>query len=246
MVNIVIYADFASPACYLASRRVDALIAAGIEVEWRAVEWDPRIPATGSSLVGGELETEVRRLSRLLLPSETLPWSGPRIVPNTQAAISGYAEAHRAGVGDDVRRLLYSAYWVDGIDIGSPKELWPRLSGPIMRGHSESWPLRESGYAIAMSGGPVTTGAWRCINAWREEWAGLGTREVPALVAGAGSAVTGETALRWLEKELIRHHAMTDPQLPEPSRYPPVVVRPHQTWVSQVGGTWANAWKAGS
>jgi len=39
-MGLIVYSDFSCPECYLASRRVDALRAAGVEVDWRAVEHD--------------------------------------------------------------------------------------------------------------------------------------------------------------------------------------------------------------
>jgi hypothetical protein len=46
-VDLVVYADFTNPQSRLASRRVDALRAAGVAVDWRAVESQPRVPVTG-------------------------------------------------------------------------------------------------------------------------------------------------------------------------------------------------------
>ncbi|HEX5494248.1 MAG TPA: DsbA family protein [Mycobacteriales bacterium] len=245
---LIVYADFASPECYLASRRVDALLAAGVAVGWRAVEYDPARPVTGRSLDPADrarTEDRMASLAALMLPGEKLPWMPPRLVPNTEAAVSGYAEACGAGVGDDVRRLLYAAYWVDGADIGSPEVLRRRLVGPILRGRSSSWPLRESGYAVAVSRGPVTTGAWRQIRAWRDEWARLGTGAVPTLVADNGLPVSGEAALRRLAEEILRSEAVIGLDLLDSARYPAMAVQPSRAWVSQVGGPWANAWKTG-
>ena len=169
--------------------------------------------------------------------------AAPRLLPKTVAAVSGYAEAYGAGVGDDVRRLLYAAYWVDSADIGSPEVLRRRLTGPILRGRSPSWPLRESGYTVAVSRGPITTSAWRRIRVWREEWASTGTGAVPTLVVGGGSPSTGEAALRRLEKEILRAGAEIDPDLPDPAKYPAMPVRPSKEWVSEVGGPWSQTWK---
>ena len=35
---LIVYGDFSCPDCYLASRRADALSAAGVTVDWRAVD----------------------------------------------------------------------------------------------------------------------------------------------------------------------------------------------------------------
>lgn len=244
-MTLVLYGDFTSPECYLASRRVDALVAAGVDVDWRVVEYDPQVLPVGRMLGpddGAELERRLSGLTALLLPGEELPWRLPRMVPKTEAAVSGYAEAYGAGVGDDVRRLLFAAYWFDGADIGNPEVLRRRLAGPILRGRSPSSPLRDFGYAVAVNRAPITAGARRRIRAWRDEWAALGTGAVPTLVEDGMSPVTGETALRRLEKEILRSGAVVDPALPDPARYPTLSVRPAKAWVSQVGGRWANTW----
>lgn len=247
-MTVIVYADFAAPECYLASRRVDSLLAAGVPVDWRAVEEHPRQPAAGR-LLGpagqAELERRMAALAALLLPGEELPWTRPRLAPRTEAAVSGYAEAYGAGVADEVRRLLYADYWVEGADIGSPEVLRRRLAGPILRGRSPSWPLREFGYAVAVTGGPITTGAWERMRTWRDEWERLGTAAVPTLVADGGGPVTGEAALRHLEREILRSGAVLDVDLPDPARYPSVPLRPSQTWVTTVGGPWARVWWTG-
>lgn len=100
---LLVYADFASPECYLASRRVDALVAAGVAVDWRAVELNPRQPVTGRPAGPDDQAATSQRmaaLAALLLPHEQLPWQMPRLVPRTEAAVSGYAEAYGAEVGD--------------------------------------------------------------------------------------------------------------------------------------------------
>jgi hypothetical protein len=246
---LVVYADFVSPACYLASRRVDALTAAGVPVDWRAVETDPRLPLGGRRMDAAQhhaLEQELDTLERLLLPDEELPLSVPAFRPNTRGAVSGYAEAYGAGVADDVRRLLFSAYWTHGKDIGSPESLRRLLAGPILRGHSPSVTLSEFGYAVSPSRGPITTDAYRRIRDWSHQREVLGARPLPLLVVDEWLPVSGETALRRLEKELLHAGAPVDPELPDPARYPEVDVRPDLRWLSEIGGPWRHAWKAGA
>lgn len=144
-----------------------------------------------------------------------------------------------------MRRLLYAAYWVDGADIGSPEVLRRLLTGPMLRGDSPAWPLREYGYAVSVSGGPITTDAWRRMRAWREDWQRLDIMELPILVEDGHPPASGEAALRRLEQELLRSHAGLDPELPDPARYPAMPLRPSPQWVSQVGGRWAATWMAG-
>lgn len=245
VVSFVVYADFNCPWSYLASRRVDALVAAGVEVDWRAVEHDPGLPVTGRRLdQDGHIavKEELAAVAELLLPGEELPWALPDLVPNTEAAVAGYAEAYGTPVADDVRRLLFGAYWVDGVDIGDPAKLRTRLAGPILRAQSTADPLRETGFAVSTSRAPMTTSAWRRIRAWRDEWTRLGTGIVPTLVETGRAPLTGASALHRLADEIIRAGAALDPDLPDPARYPAVRVRPPKTWLSGVGGPWARAW----
>jgi hypothetical protein len=165
-----------------------------------------------------------------------------RAVGPPEAAVSGYAEAYGAGVGCDVRRVLFAAYRLDHLDIGNPEVLRKLLAGPIRRGHSPSMPLRDSGYAVSMSGAPITVEAWRRIQAWNREW---DRRGALTLIEEGEPVLRGEDALRRLEKEMIRTGAILNPSRPDPARYPRVAVRPPMEWVSWVGGPWAEAWMRG-
>jgi len=245
-MSLMLYADFGSPACYLASRRVDALNATGLWVDWRAVEVDPRLPVGGRRMSVADrdaLEREFDSLEELLLPGEELPRSVPAFRANTRAAVSGYAEACGAGVADDVRRLLFAAYWTRGADIGGPETLRRLLAGPILRGHSTSVPLSEFGYAVSSGGGPITTEAYRRIRGWSKEWETLDAQPLPLLVVDEWQPVGGEAALRRLEKEIVRAGASIDPVLSDPGRYPGLADPPALPWISEIGGRWRHAWK---
>lgn len=240
-MSMIIYADFARPHCYLASLRVDALRAAGVEVDWRAVEVHPRTPIAGAHLDAAELDrlaTLFAELTGMLLPGEKLPWAMPTLIPKTEAAVSAYAEACGAGVADDVRRLLFTMYWEEGVDIGNPNELRTPLAGPILRGSSTADPLRESGYAVSVNRGPITTGAYNRIFGWRTDWLQLDSQLLPALVDGAVTLI-GADVVRRLGKEISYVDAAPTPDLRNPRRYPEMSVHPLGGWVSQIGRPWA-------
>jgi hypothetical protein len=244
-MGLIVYSDFSCPECYLASRRVDALRAAGVEVDWRAVEHEPGLPVGDRRVLGDEqdgLSAKFAAMGDVLLPAETLPWVMPRIVPKTEAAVSAYAESYGLGVDDDVRRLLFALYWLEGADIGSPTVLRTPLAGPILRVNSDDDPLRESGYAVSVDRGPITTAAYRRIRSWRAEWLELGSSDLPIVLAG-GATLTGIEAVRRLGKEIVYVGATAEPELDDPRRYPLVTVRPQPAWVSQVGGRWRHAYK---
>jgi hypothetical protein len=246
-MGLAVYGDFGSLACCLASRRVDALTAAGISVEWRAVETDPRLPVGGRRMDAAEhdaLERELDGLEALLLPDEALPHTVPAFRPNTHAAVSGYAEAYVAGVADDVRRLLFEAYWTHGTDIGSPDSLRRLLAGPLRGSRSPALPVREFGYAVSPRRSPLTTDAYRRIGDWSHRRELIGDPPVPLLVVDEWQPVSGETALRRLEKELLKAGASVHAALRDPAGHPEPGLRPDPHWISEIGGRWRHTWKA--
>lgn len=244
-MDAIVYGDFASPECYLAARRADELVAAGMSMDWRAVETRPWLPVGGARLSSEEqdrLSSRFAELEGLLFDGEELPWAMRNFAPKTEAAVSAYAEACGSTVADDVRRLLFALYWREGLDIGSPTVLRTPLAGPILRAEADADPLRESGYAVSVDRGPITTDAYRRIRAWRAEWLALGSPDLPVVLVG-GATLSGVEALRRLGKELVSIGADRNPKLGDPRRYPSRGARPPLTWVSQVGGRWRNAYR---
>lgn len=248
-MGLVIYADFTSPESHLANRRAAALAAAGVDIEWRAVEHRPGLPVGGQPFGSREraiVQERMAKVATLLLPGEPLPWVTPGVASNTMAAVSAFAEADGAGVAAEVRRLLFAAYWVEGVNLSDPRALWPRLAATFLSAPGAADPLRESGFAISVSGGPITDGAWRRIRAWRNEWTRLGAAALPVLVADGDSPAEGENALRRLEQEMARTGAALDPGTIDMPEYPVMAVRPSPGWVSEVGGPWAYTWRTGA
>jgi hypothetical protein len=250
-MSLVVFADFTCPECYLASRRADVLAAAGVVVEWRAVEHRRELPVGGSpvggSPVGGspvgsgvlaELERRVATLDGLLLPGEKLPWSAPSVLARTEAAVTALAEAQCAGVGDEVRRLLFELYWQRRVDIGSPAQLRAPLYAPIRGGRSRSDALRYSGYAVTVDRGPITTGAFELIRRWRAQWAELDSPELPAVLVD-GATLHGLEAVRRLGKEIAYIQAPLDQSGPTPDSANRV--HPGPEWTSWVGDPWRTA-----
>ena len=250
--TLVLYGDFSCPLCYLASQRLDALARAGGAVQWRAVEHHPELPVNGLRDDAGSSSAAGRALDNaraLLRPGEQLPAAAPTMVPKTEAAVSAYAEACGAEVADEIRRLLFTAYWVDRVDIGNLEVLHTLLASTFMRGKATSDPIRESGYAVALSRGPITGQAWRLIRSWRQDWQALGAPELPTLWDGI-QAESGERALRQLAAEVDQvptPRGVPDSSVPgarvESGWRPPTTVCPPATWVSQIGDPWKRAYR---
>ncbi len=230
-----LYGDFNCPWSYLAERRARLLADQGVEVDWRAVEHERRRPRRYGDTRFACLREEMDRVERSLLPGERYPYSLTGFVPYTTAAVSGYAEAYGAGVAGRVHGLLFEAFWVHGVDIGNPRLVRTLLVDAIRSGDSDSGCLRDWGYAVDVTGGPVTTTAWRLARRWRQEWQETGKETVPVLYVDEQHLFFGEDAVARLGDELAARGL--DPAR-EPARRAPTRRRPDPpdlSWVSQYG-----------
>lgn len=185
---LIVHADFTDPLSWLASLRVDALVLEGVEVEWRAVRAHATLRVTSAPLD----ESARQRIDAVKAWHDTAALVGeptPRIptppfAPWSRPPVSAFAESVGAGVADHVRSLLFTSFWLEGTDIGNPDTLRRLLTVPILRGRSRAEVLDTSGYAVAIGGGPITTDAWRLVRQWQDDWATLGSPELPVVVEG--------------------------------------------------------------
>lgn len=239
--RIILYGDFNCPWSYLASRRAAVLAAAGVAVDWRAVEHEPWKPRRNSDSSDRfiRLVEEMDKVVAELLPGEALPYSLAGFLPHTEAALSGYAEAYAAGVATNVRHLLFEAFWMHAFDLGDPKVVRTLLVDAIRSGHSPSEPLREWGYAVDVTGGPVSTTAWRLVAAWSGQWRDTGKETVPVLLVDGTAPRFGVDAVQWLGAELLSRGLESRP-VPCPAD--PIVRTGTDlaslSWVSQNGNRW--------
>ena len=218
-MNVIVYGDFNCPYSYLASQRADLLSRAGVAVDWRAVEHDRGPPVTGSRSDRDQAmwDRELAEVASLALPGERVPERPPVLVSNTGAAVAAYAEAVSDDDGDELRRRLFRAIWVQGLHLSSAYEvrrlitavMWPqeditdRLASPefpslLLRDPDMARIVRRSGGTIAPDGGPLTTTGWRRIRRWRQEWLALPSHVIPAVIGPDQNARPGIEGLRYL------------------------------------------------
>jgi DSBA-like thioredoxin domain len=135
-VKVIVYGDFNSLYCYLASQRADRLVREGkADVEWCAVEHRPRLPVIGAKppprSVGAQ--DDLAEAAQLALPGEQLPAGPPAVISNTRAAVSAYAEAVADGIQARLRLRLFEVTWAQGRNMSSAYDvrrvvaalLWP-------------------------------------------------------------------------------------------------------------------------
>jgi hypothetical protein len=250
-----VYGDFSCPWSYLAFRRARVLVATGVEIDWRAVEHDPacsRHSVDRASRFDGlrfdALHAEMDRVVALLLPGEELPYDLAGFVPDTRAAISAYTEARIAGVGWPVAEALFESFWMHGIDIGRSSVLRTILADRLRASASPSEAVREWGYPTDVTGGPISTAAWRLGVGWSSEWAEDEKGVVPMLVLPDGAILRGVDAVEWLGRQVLDAGPVRavshSGARPEPSgRSERAGELPDLGWVTANGGSWLGRYR---
>ncbi|HET6627524.1 MAG TPA: DsbA family protein [Nocardioidaceae bacterium] len=244
--EIVLYVDFTCPWSYLATLRAERLRAAGLHVEWRAVEHAPRRPGNPVSTPTrfDRIRRDTERVLGTLLPGEPFPYSLAGFVPYTRPAVAGYAEAYVAGVAPYVARQLFDAYWLNALALGDPKLVRTLLVEAIRSGRSSSEQGRLWGYAVDVTGAPITAAADRLVRRWRSEWAAMTRVGVPVLVVDGGAPLVGDAAVAWLGDEVLGRGldplADVRPEPPAPGRR---VDAPTVHWATYEGHRWVRAYQ---
>lgn len=192
-VPATVYADFADPRSYVASLRFDALLSNGHpSLLWKPVQHRPTLPRDGVRLdesAHGIRGAELRQAYDTLVLGERCDARNPNFLPHTGVASTVYAAAVEFGVGPQVRRLLFDAYWVGGKDIGDSDTL-RLLTGPFLDFDDNS----EIGIHKKMS-------AHRVARGWQQEWLKMGTPVQLTVVSSQHSAEYGTAALSRLRPE---------------------------------------------
>lgn len=238
--RLAVYGDFNCPWSYLAFRRARVLAAAGVQVEWCAVEHDPWTPGgrdRGRVRIAA-LQEEMHRVLAMLLPGEDLPYDLAGFVPWTRAAVAAYAESHVAGAATSVGRLLFESFWMHGLDLGDAGVLRTLLVDELRGGGSSSEAVHAWGHPVDVTGGPISTAAWQTVGRWRDEWRDSGKEVVPLVLVPDAAPVHGVDAVEWLGRQVqLRGLA---PSVPAAARPAPAYDRdlPALGWITAHGGPW--------
>jgi 2-hydroxychromene-2-carboxylate isomerase len=111
-MKVIVYGDFNCPYSYLASQRSARLARDGMtEIDWRAVEHDPKLAMTGTPADHAVWDKELAEVAALARPGEDAPAAPPPVISNTRAAVAAYAEAVSDGIAGELRRRLFGAIW---------------------------------------------------------------------------------------------------------------------------------------
>lgn len=136
-LTVDIFADPICPWCFVGKRRLERALERagvdGVEVRWRAFQLNPQMPPGGmdrglylaTKFGGSDRARHVYDAIRRAGETESIHFAFTRIqrTPNTVAAHRLLRFALRAGRADAVMEGLFSAYFLEGRDIGNPVEL---------------------------------------------------------------------------------------------------------------------------
>jgi len=169
-LRLVLYGDFNCPFSALASARATELEQRGVAVvDWRGVEHDVTI--TAGELIApdhrDDFERELTEVQSLLAGGEPDRLRLPQTRLNTRLATETYAAASR-DERPALRERLFSAYWVDGLD------------------------LNDAG-GVAVIGGDRRD--QQTAGRWQDEWRALPQPIVPVMVLPDGYVSRGLGAL---------------------------------------------------
>lgn len=194
-----LYVDPTSPWAFLAHQRL-ATAHHDSAPSWAVIRRSRSIPFVGQrgpSPERDQLREELSAVRAAARAGEELPDDVPAVLPNPRPVLAAYAEAVDLGVGPQVLDRLLRAYWLEGMDIGSPDVL-RNILPPLIVGDDTLCtgdPRREFGYLVSPQREPLTNQAYHQLKRWQERWTELGEPGPLALVDGDGTVHTGVRAL---------------------------------------------------
>ena len=172
--DFVIYADFNCPFCYALNERLQAL---GLEdrIDYRSVQHAPAASSERSEVsILAALSREVADVRRRA-PSVQI--ATPLFRPSSAAATELLDRVSRQSpqYASRLRRAIFQALWVEGLDISLPEVL-------------ESLLLQQD-----IDLGLVKTGSSEALSTWQTEWSNDSEFEgkIPVVISERGEKVIG-------------------------------------------------------
>lgn len=117
-MNLVVYADFVCPFCYLAEPILERVVAqTGVTVERRAYELRPA-PLPLPDMERGYYRSTFEQSVQPIADALGLEMRFPAVAPRTRKAHEAARFARGRGEGEAMHRAIYRAYFAEGRDIG--------------------------------------------------------------------------------------------------------------------------------
>lgn len=188
---IDIYSDIVCPWCYVGKRRLERALTSvdgDVRVTWRPFQLNPTMPLDGMDRAAylkakfGSLEDFGQMKEQLLAAGEEeqIPFAFEKIqrTPNTFAAHRLVWYAAQQGKQDEVVETLFSAYFLEGKNIGDLKVLAPvAVEAELDRTETEEF--------LASDKGTVEVKAEEAVGRR------LGIRGVPYFVFNGSISISG-------------------------------------------------------
>ncbi|HEX2040767.1 MAG TPA: DsbA family protein [Acidimicrobiales bacterium] len=154
-MEAVVWSDYLCPWCYVGRDRTALLRSLGVTVTVLPYELHPEVPA------GGVPTT--RRYAAVATECEAvgMPFRPPTVLPNTRRALSTaeWVRRCRPESFDALHDALFTAYFVDGLDIGDPDVLASLADTDVDVEQGSHWV--EESMARAREADVYATPAWQ-------------------------------------------------------------------------------------
>lgn len=127
--KVTVYSDYICPFCFIGNAGIDRLKQEfDIDVEWKGFEIHPETPKSGITLE--EMGMDPKQLVVLMRSVEKLAkevnlvLKAPSRLSNSRMALEIAEYAKKKNKFDEYHGRVFRAYWLEGLDIGSPSVIF--------------------------------------------------------------------------------------------------------------------------
>lgn len=120
-IPVTIYSDFICPYCFLAENVLSRVIDRyPVRINWVGYEIHPELPQGGASaaVLGEALRDAIWSRVAPLAEQYDVDMRAPPFLPNTHLALEAAEFAKEQGRDAEFRRLVFSSYFQNGVNIG--------------------------------------------------------------------------------------------------------------------------------